>query len=633
MSAIAGIFRRDGAPVHSYSLEKILAAMPYRAPDGRGTWCATSIGLGHGALGTTAGSTGEKLPFVDQTAGYALTGDLRIDNRHDLLRQLGAHRSNSQSIGDGELILAAFRKWGSEAPVRLRGAFAFAIWDPRRQELFCARDHLGTKPFTYHLTRDLFVFASEAEAVLRAPGVPRRLNEARIADFLVDELEGIDHTSSFFLDINRLPPAHYLVVGRDGQRCGSYWRPDSTRELLLSSDEAYVESFRATLNSAVSACSQGQTPVGVMVSGGVDSGAVAAAADSLSRQPDGNSLVTLSAVAGESCLETRCIRETTGGLHSRSLFLELSAFGRDQQSECCALFDFSEPFDSHLVMPSLLYEKARNQGVRIVLDGVDGDVVMSAGGMHIAHLLRQGRLLRASREARALCRVQPGKASWLRSVVGASISAFVPDAVLRRRRSMNAAREYERDIGSSIVHRDFADRVDLISRLERLDGAKWFDASGHLRRDQANSLVHPYVAVALERYDRVASRFGIDLRHPLLDLELVELCLSMPWNLKTREGWTKYIVRRALAGELPESVRWRRDSENVMWEFTLRVLDQQARCVISAIRDNRAEIEPYVNWPMVLAAVSEWEEQRAHAVAETVLKAFSLATWLRRMAE
>jgi asparagine synthase (glutamine-hydrolysing) len=633
MSAIGGIFHRDGARVRTFSLEKILAAMPDRACDGGATWSEASLGFGHGVLDATPEPVAEKLPFVDRRTGFACVGDLRIDHRDDLGRQLGVHRSGESAVGDAELVLAAYDRWGIEAPARLRGAFAFAIWDPRRHEVFCARDHLGCKPFAYHLSRELFVFASEAEAVAAAPDVPRRLNEARIADFLIDELEGIDHTSSFFLDVQRLPPAHSLVVGRDAQRLSCYWRPDPTRELLLSSDHAYVERFRATLESAVAACSRSQLPVGVMVSGGVDSGVVAAAADSLSGQPDGGSFVNLSAVADEACLETRCIRETTASLSSKSSFLELPSVRKNEKSIECAISKFSEPFDSHLVMPSLLYQVARNQGVRVVLDGVDGDVVMSAGGMHIAHLLRRGRLLRASREARALCRVQHGEASWLRSVVGASILAFVPDAARRaRRRFRLSSGRVDDAMVSGIINRDFARRVDLGSRLDRLDRLKWFRASGDLRRDHADCLVHPYIAAALERYERVAVRFGIDLRHPLLNLEVVELCLSMPWHLKTRDGWTKYIARTSFAGELPKSVCWRRDFENVMWRFTSRVLDVEAPFVASTIRNGVADIEPYVDIPTVLEELGSWEVHRDPNAAKTVLQAYTLATWLRRVA-
>ena len=633
MSAIAGIFCRDGSRFRPLSLEKILAAMSDRVSDGGATWSGPSLGFGHGVLGANAETVAENLPVVDRKTGFAIVGDLRIDNRRDLGRELGVNRPGDSVTGDGELVLAAYDRWGREAPARLRGAFAFAIWDSLRHEVFCARDHLGCKPFAYHLSRELFVFASEAEAVAAAPDVPRRLNEARIADFLIDELEGVDHTSSFFLDVSRLPPAHCLVVGRDGHRLSSYWRPDPARELLLSSDHAYVERFRATLKSAVAACSRSQSPVGVMVSGGIDSGVVAAAADSLCGRPGGASFVNISAVADEPCLETRCIRETTGSLRSRSDFLELPAVRENQQSIECAIFGFSEPFDSHLVMPSLVYLMARNQGLRVVLDGVDGDVVMSAGGMHIAHLIRRGRLLRASREARALCRVQQGSASWLRSFAGASISAFAPDTLSRaRRRFRPSDRRVEHAVVSGIINRDFARRVDLGSRLDRLDRLRWFSASGNLRRDHANSLVHPYIAAALERYERVAVRFGIYLRHPLLDLELVELCLSMPWHLKTRAGWTKYIARTSFASELPKSVCWRRDFENVMWRFTSRVLDAEAPFVASTIRNGVVDIEPYVDISMVLEQLGLWEDHRDPNAAKTVLQAYTLAIWLNRIA-
>jgi len=213
MSGICGIFRLDGGlPM---GLEAMLRKLERRGPDGTHTFRDGAVALGHAALNTTPESLSETLPFIHAETGCAITADLRLDNRDELIAALGLD-AKDRVIGDGEIILHAYLRWGEDCPARLLGDFAFAIWDPRGRKLFCARDQMGMKQLIWHRTQGrLFAFASEPRAVLLAEGVPKRINEGRIADFLENYLEGIDYTSTFFEEVFRLPPAHYLTVSAD----------------------------------------------------------------------------------------------------------------------------------------------------------------------------------------------------------------------------------------------------------------------------------------------------------------------------------------------------------------------------------------------------------------------------------
>ncbi|GAH07934.1 unnamed protein product, partial [marine sediment metagenome] len=151
----------------------------------------------------------EQLPLVNARGDIVITADARIDNRVELIDILGLGGRYHSQIGDSELILAAYEKWGEECPARLLGDFAFAIWDGRRQILFCARDHFGVKPFCYyHRHGRVFVFASQVKALLTMRQVPHQINEGRIADYLVGDLEGIDKTSTYYQEVYKHPPAH-----------------------------------------------------------------------------------------------------------------------------------------------------------------------------------------------------------------------------------------------------------------------------------------------------------------------------------------------------------------------------------------------------------------------------------------
>ncbi|MBD3857931.1 MAG: hypothetical protein IFK92_15670 [Acidobacteria bacterium] len=548
--------------------------MAERSPDGRTVRCSGTVGLGHGALHTTPESLDEALPLAT-SEGLLITGDLRIDNRSDLLRDLSIDSADGREVGDAELVLRTYMRRGIETPKRLLGAFAFAIWDPRSGEMFCARDHFGAKPFVYHLSRDLFVFASEENGVLAGPGVPRRVNEARVADFLVSELEGIDHTSTFYLDLLRLPPSHILIVRRDSYRLNRYWSPDPSYELHLADDEEYVEAFHHTLQQAVGACLRSSTQPAVMLSGGIDSGAVAAFATELHQQSGGPRVQTLSAIDDEDqdCEESACIRASIEMLGARADIVNPAYVRSLSPERRRSILDCGNPFDRTMTVPDLLYEKAQSSGARVVLDGVDGDVVMSLGGTHIAHL-------------------------------GA--------------------------IADSVINPDFARRINLAERLERHDRNRWFVASGDARRDQGENLLHPYVAVGLERYDRVASRWGIDVRHPLFDLRFVELCLSLPWHLKNRNGWTKYILRSATKGVLPEQVRWRRNNANVMSLFTSMVVACERSFAQEIIENHACALGAYVDIGAVRSAYARLEEHPNWLDELHLCEAVALALWFGR---
>src|SRR5918998_450263 len=183
MSGIVGIFYLDGRPLDPGLLRRMSESIAHRGPDGAGAWGEErGIGLGHQLFHTTPESLGEMQPLTDRGGNVVLTADARIDNRDELFATLDLDDRPRGEVGDGELILAAYKKWGERCPERLLGDFAFAIWDRRKQKFFCARDHMGLKPFYYYRSGNIFVFASEIKALLRIPEVPQRLNEVAVAD-------------------------------------------------------------------------------------------------------------------------------------------------------------------------------------------------------------------------------------------------------------------------------------------------------------------------------------------------------------------------------------------------------------------------------------------------------------------
>ncbi|MGA7918500.1 MAG: asparagine synthase-related protein, partial [Candidatus Acidiferrales bacterium] len=281
MSGIVGMFGLGGAPVDRALLQDLTYFLLHRGPDGRETWSHESVGLGHTMLRTTLRSKLERQPT--NLKHLWITTDARIDCRDELRSKiLEMERGDAlkPTLTDPELILRSYAAWGTDCVQHLRGDFAFAIWDAQRKMLFCARDHFGIKPFYYCELGDLFCFSNTLNCLRQLPDVSDQLNDAAIGDFLLFGLN-CDNATTTFRDIRRLPAAHAMTVSSDGLRIHRYWSAPTEGRIRYERAEDYVEHFQLLLQAAV-ADRIAPDRTGILLSGGLDSGVVAATARELS---------------------------------------------------------------------------------------------------------------------------------------------------------------------------------------------------------------------------------------------------------------------------------------------------------------------------------------------------------------
>ena len=435
-----------------------------------------------------------------------------------------ASENRAALIGDAGLALAAYLEWGEECAEHFLGDFAFAIWDPRHHRLFCARDHMGMRQLIYHHSPGrFFAFATEPRAVLVLPQVGYRINEERIADYLVEELEGVDKTSTFFEAVYRLPPAHTLTITDEGVRQRQYWKVDTEHELRLGSADAYAEAFLEVFTKAVHCRLRTVGPVGSMLSGGVDSGSIVAVARKLLAAENRGPLLTFSAISPDGDEpETRAILAalTMDGLDPTTvsygqlddLLPDLEQLARDED----------EPFDRSMTLVRAVYLSARRRGLKMLLDGAGGDSVLTEGRL-LARLLRAGRWRAAYREAAGQNRFWNGALPPHRELLRSARPAFVPELVLRPLRRWRQRARIERTLRSSPIDTRFGQRIAVVERLRMLDGHSAPGPLSDARLERARAVSHPYLAVGRERYDRVAGVIGIEPRDPFLDLRVLSL--------------------------------------------------------------------------------------------------------------
>ena len=566
MSAIVGFLGLDGRAAAEGDLGRMIDSLAHRGPDGRSIWLEDCVGLGQCMLRTTPESLNEHLPL--RREHLTITADARLDNRADLMRILRG--GGTDSISDSELILDAYLRWGEDCPQRLLGDFTFAIWDASRRELFCARDHFGVRPFYYfHQAGQRFVFGTEIKAIFTITDIPRRLNEAKIADYMLASFE--DKARTFYLDINRLLPASTLVVGRSGIRIRQYWALEPEREIRLKSDEEYAEAYRSHFVEAVSCRLRSAYPVGSMLSGGLDSSSIACVANELLSSQGGDDLHTFSIVFDKvkKSDERPYIENVLAARHFSSHLIDGDGITPLDDLDS-VLWHQDEPFFApNLSLTRSGWHAAHEQGVRVLLDGVFGDNVVSHGTEHLRWLATRWRLLSLSRELRALTEKSARNAPRWRSlswfVVNYGIKPYVPEAGMRAWRGMRGHSGDPIAAQCAMFEAGYRDRNQL---QRRLTGASKLDRAPKTSRQvHCDSLVSGMIQTALEVYARGCSEFGLEARFPFLDKRLVEFCLAIPGEQKVSQGYTRSVVRRALQGYLPDAIRLRSDKGNLGWSF------------------------------------------------------------------
>ena len=402
MSGIVGVFFRDGRPVEPGVVEAMLETMNYRGPDGSGVWTAGPVGLGCLMLRNTPESLSEKLPRMDRTGRFVVTADARIDNRNQLMGRLGIETRNGCVADDSELILRAHEKWGDEAPAELEGDFAYCVWDSFENRLLCSRDGFGVRPFYYYLTDGIFAFGSEIRPLLKLSAVPGRLNETMVGDYLIGMRD--DQTITFYQDILRLPPGHSITVSPDNVRVRRYWFLDPTSELRLKSDDEYAEAFRDLFVEAVRSRLRSAYPVASHLSGGLDSSSVTCVARDVLRRSGATPLTTLSVIYDQvrECDEREFMNFVVAQGGIRPLYLRADDVSPFPYINLTDIYDHDDPFDAPNSFLGSVMTMFSEHGIRVVLDGFDGDNTVSHGTSCLAEFAAHGRLISLIREIKAL---------------------------------------------------------------------------------------------------------------------------------------------------------------------------------------------------------------------------------------
>lgn len=612
MSAIFVSFARRGQAADLQALEAVLAASRDRAVDGQQVWLRGCVALAHQHFHVTPEEVGESQPL--EHGSLVIVADARLDNRPELLPLLELPRDSS--LSDAALLLRSYLRWGETCVDFLLGDFAFAIWDPEREQLFAARDGMGARGLCFFRSEELFLLASEVRQLLAHPKVPRRMHEGKMADFLVDAWD--EHGESFWQEIHYCPPGHWLRVTADRFELHRFWRPDPELRIRYRDDREYAECFLEVASKAVRCRLRSTGPVALSLSGGLDSTTVAAiAAPALTDQGRG-SLRSFTYVFDElqTCDERVWVEELV-----QSYGLEPTYLPGDG---CWPLRNFEEwPGDIGFVFSDpyawlalRVADAAGQSGCRVLLTGHFGDMLFLGGAYWAADLLREkrwGPLLTEVRARRSL--VSPRA-----DLFSHGLAQLLPRAWWSRFRRRPPA------MIETVFAPSFVTRTDLEQRLVRDRRWMLYSRPGQWARVRGLvSSANPEGAMAARSW---FARRGVERLDPLADRRLVELSLAFPADQLGRPGRPRRVLRNAVAELLPESIRERRDKTGFLPLFDRGMRERELGTVREILRDPeilRREIVRRDWLEEQLAPDAEWPDY-----GNALWKCLSLEIWLQR---
>lgn len=555
MCGIAGLLRFDGRPVEVATIKAMTDALAHRGPDGEGHYVSGPVGLGHRRLSIIDLSDAAAQPLSSEDGTIQLTYNGEIYNFQEVRADLEARGHVFRSRTDSEVVVHGYEEWGTDCLARFNGMFAFALWDARRQQLWLVRDRIGVKPLFYMADSGAIRFGSEIKAILADSTVRRSLNRDAISSYLA--FNYLPAPDTMFLGIRQVEPGHYLLVGRSGAvRDVAYWDV-VYREDEYSDPHSYVDELAGLLSDAVRLRLTSDVPVGVFLSGGVDSSGVAYWMARHQTTPVRSFSIGFAEPSHDERAYAREVATHVGATHSEQT---LDADAADLLPTIVRHAE--EPTaDSSMVAVYHLARLARQQ-VTVVLTGDGADDVFAGYDTYPAHYLqRLYRCLPLSLRRRLIAptvnRLPPnddkvGSVEKMKRFVAAGDlppddahaswrMIFDPDTRRQLLAPLGAAAAGREPLES--YRRAFA-RTNARHPLNRM---LYVDTRLYLPADM------------LVKVDRMTMAHGLEARAPYLDYRIVEFAARVPPRLKLRRfTQTKHLLKAALDGRIPASALYRK---------------------------------------------------------------------------
>jgi asparagine synthase (glutamine-hydrolysing) len=566
----------DGGPADTAALRRMTRALRHRGPDDEGMAVDGPVGLGFRRLAILDLSPAGHQPMTSADGMRTIVFNGEIYNYVELRDELRALGHTFRSTGDTEVLLHAYEQWGADCLPRLNGMWAFVIADRSRKVLFGSRDRFGVKPLYYSRTDDCLLMASEIKGILVSGHYTPATNWTTASRYLLQRrLDENDET--FYEGIRQIPPGSAFEINRRGDvRQWKFWSLETLPTFPVPDPP---KAFASLFADAVRVRMRSDVPVGVCLSGGLDSTSILALAAAQRRSAGVSDPLQAFCYTAPEFDESRYVSDTLAMTGAEVNHVDVTP-ARLWDNLRRAMWHYDEPVHSPTALIGFeLMKLAASRGVKVVLNGQGADETLAGYHVYFTHywqtLLDQGRVLECWRQMSAFAAAHGGETGplfrgALRRLATGRVKRSRLAAILAgpAESSGNGHPWFERDLQLPFSDRPLAADAGLDDALRFSTERR--NLPLYLRVEDRNSMAH-----------------SVEARLPFLDFRLVTLAYSLPANWKMRGPWNKFVLREAMRGRIPESVRARRDKmgfptslrrwfQDEWYEATQDLLDSRA---------------------------------------------------------
>jgi asparagine synthase (glutamine-hydrolysing) len=618
MSSVIAILNRSGNDAIPEIAVDMLNARPERGPDGFAIWFGGPVAVGHRRLVLLPEERSERQPLVDDE--FVLAADIRLDNRREIADQLKLTPGELALYSDASLLLASYRCWGEDCLSHLLGAFAFVLWDARRQQLFAGRDPLGERGLCYYLDEDVCVVASEIANLLAHPAVVPRINDNRIAAFLA--LIWDNGAETYYQNIFTVPPGYGLTVAAHSDRRWCYWTFEPGRSIRYRRESEYADHYLELLKESLRCRLRSVGPIGISLSGGLDSTAIAAlAAPMIHSQAEAAGLKGFSYAFDEliECDERIYIEPLVERYQILPHYLicdnkwPLKNLDEWPLSPDLVLAD---PFAS---LPASVMKAAGESGIRLLLAGYFGDTLFGGSAYWALDMFRHRKIGLLAQTTYA----NRSSINWRDAYIDYGARRLMPGAL---RQAYRQWRPRSTDVLAPGISQTLVRRTNLREKLSPKHPPNGDWSPGLWERYQGLSPdIHGHGHAAV-RYQY--NSHGMERLDPYYDRRLVEFVMAVPAYILGGPDFDRRLHRQAMKGILPEEIRLRR-SRTVFTSLSLRGLQEREWEKIKGILSRPQVVErDYID--------AGWLQHRLEVgfdrTAESMMlwRALCIELWLQR---
>jgi asparagine synthase (glutamine-hydrolysing) len=538
-------------------VRQMCRAMVHRGPDDEGIYTDGPVGIGMRRLSIVDLATGNQ-PQSNEDGSVWIVFNGEIYNHAELREKLIARGHRYTTHSDTETIVHLYEEYGRDCVQHLRGMFAFAIWDKRKRVLFIARDRLGIKPLYYHKTAGAFYFGSEIKVILANANIRREFNRAGLPEFLAfGYLSGED---TFYSGIKKLMPGHTLELKENGElNISEYWNLPIHSDVEDKPQSYYVETYRDMLEQAVSSHLMSDVPLGVFLSGGIDSSAVAALMTKIRKSPVETFSVGYSEASYSELPFARQVAQHINSIHHEVILSRQDFF------DCLPklIWHEDEPVSWPSSVPLYFVAELARTRVKVVLTGEGSDETLG-GYSRYAFTLKNTALDNVYRS------VVPG---FVRRQVREMLAGSKLIGATARRKLGHTFLALDRDSWSSFYFDNFfsafseKDQASLLTKETAAQFApgsaytnvlaRWNESSGDVLQRLLYTDIKTYLIELLMKQDNMSMAASIESRVPFLDHQLVEFATNIPRKHQLNGLNGKIILKKAMEGMLPDSILYR----------------------------------------------------------------------------